>query len=429
MITAILVLSLMTSDPSGPGLSMALKARLFQHDIEHRFMVGNGQVACKLHVPTEARPHRTYNMPDNAYMTGIYVAALSWKYAATKDSADREAARRSLDALNLLATVSGKPGLLARAAWPADGPPHGDDGEWSLSEDGKWLWRGDVSSDQMDGVMFGYAAAFDTWADEDDKRTIAANVSALVGHVLDNDLRIIDADGIPTRWGRYMPEYVQIIEPLNALLLLQLLKVAEHVTGEDRFTAAYRKYAIDERYSEYALQARRTAGRINFSDDVLLFLGYYPLLKYESDPVLRERYIESLRRSWNGSERCPGAKAQGNPFYAFVASEFLGDRSGLAAGIDTLRWFPLDMKWNRPTIEAYEAEFGFKFDSTPQSPTPESGQAIPVDRREKSWSAWVMDPYRSAGTRLDDQAIEYNGHDYLLGYWLGRSLGVVDANL
>jgi hypothetical protein len=40
-----------------------------------------------------------------------------------------------------------------------------------------------------------------------------------------------------------------------------------------------------------------------------------------------------------------------------------------------------------------------------------------------------MDPYRSAGSRIEDENIEYNGHDYLLGYWLGRRLDMVDPDL
>jgi len=410
------------------GLTLGRKAALFQHDIEQRFMIGEGQVACKLKVPTAGRDYFIYNSPDNAYMTGMYVGALSLKYAATKAPADRRAARRSLGALHLLSTVSGVPGLLARAAWPADGPPHGDDGEWRPSPDGKHLWRGDVSSDQMDGVMFGYAVAYDLVANDADKETIARNVGALVGHVLDHDLRIVDADGKPTQWGNYTKQYVQLREPMNALLLLQLLKVAHHVTDDARFAEDYRRLALDEGYADIAAGARRSLGAQNYSDDVLLFLAYYPLLKYEDDPALRERYLRSLRRSWEGKGRWRGAGAQGNPFYAFAAQALLDDASGVSAGLDTLRWFPLDMKWNRSTIAAYEGEFGFQLNPAPQSPAPEPGQAVPVDRRVKSWSAWVMDPFTTAGERTIDSPMVFNGHDYLLAYWLGRYLGLVPAD-
>ena len=118
-----------------------------------RFLL-DGQALCKLHVPDKKNPERSYNMPDNAYMTGIYCGTMAMKYAVTKDPVDRDAMGQSLRALHLLCTVSGKKGLLARAAWPK-GKPLFDDGQWRDSPDGVHLWRIDVSCDQMTGVMFG----------------------------------------------------------------------------------------------------------------------------------------------------------------------------------------------------------------------------------------------------------------------------------
>jgi hypothetical protein len=226
-----------------------------------------------------------------------------------------------------------------------------------------------------------------------------------------------------------MPQYVRLIEPMNSLLLLQLLKIAHHVTGDERFAREYRRLAVDEKYGETAVNARHVLGGVNFSDDVLLFLAYYPLLKYETDPALRALYVKSLDHVWQGIARIPGANAQANPYYGFVANEFLKDNNGVAPGIATLRWFPLDMKWNRGTIAGYEKKFGFTFDPAPQSPPAEPEKAVPVDRREKSWSAWVMNPFKTAGDRTKDEAIEYNGHDYLMAYWLGRYLSLIPAEM
>lgn len=413
---------------SAQSLTLEQKAALFQHDMEARFLL-DGQALCKLKLPTPQRDFPAYNMPDNAYMTGMYLGALSMKFAVTGTAEDRAAARRSLQALHLLCTVSGKKGLLARAAWPVDHPME-DDGEWRVSADGKYKWRGDVSSDQMDGVLFGFALAYDLMADEADKLLIAADVAALADHVLENDLRIIDVDGKATTWGKYDPLYARLLEPMNALLLLQLLKVAHHVTGEARFAEAYRTWAIDEGYAKTALHARRSLnpnipGAVNHSDDVLLFLAYEPLLRLETDPDLRTAILESFRRSWEGAGRFPGMKPEANPLYAFLAAQYLDDASQIAPSLDTLRWFPLDMKWNRDTIARYEQQFQFRFDPAVLSPEPAPGAPIPVDRREKTWSAWVQDPYNSAGERTADVPIEYNGHDYLLAYWMGRHLGYI----
>lgn len=311
------------------NLSLAKKAMLFEQDIARRFLF-DGQVACKLHVPTAERPDVTYNMPDNAYMTGIYLGSLAMKYAVTKDPADRAAASASIRALHLLCTVSGKKGLLARAAWPLD-KAFSDDGAWRESPDGKHKWRGNVSSDQMTGVIYGLAMAYDLAADDAHKKMIAADIADLVGALLDNGLMIVNIDGKPTQFGKYMPGYVKTVEKMNALLLLQHLKVAAYVTADARIEREYHRLAVDEQYAETAVAARMMRRRVNFSDDVLLFLAYYPLIKHETDATLKELYLKSLRRTWEGEGKVPGAKAQGNPFYAFLVHDLLGDDSGVAA--------------------------------------------------------------------------------------------------
>jgi len=410
-------------------VSLAKKAAIFEHDMNKRF-VFDGEVMCKLRLPQPDEPKVTYNMPDNAYMTGIYLGAMSMEYAVTHDSEAQHAAGEAIKALNLLCTVSGKTGLLARAAVPMDRPWH-DDGEWHKTADGQYRWRGDVSNDQMTGVIYGFAMAYDLVADPAQKKMIAKDVGDLVGYVLDNDLRIIGFDGKPTQWGRYDAPYVKRVEHQNALLWLQHLKVAAHVTGEKRFADAYQKYAVDEGYAETAVKARRGGnpfkpGMVNHSDDVLLYLAYVPLLRLEKDGALKDKYLASLRRTWEGDGHFPGVKPEGNPHYAFLVHKYLGDSTEDAAGIQTLRWFPFDMKWNHDTLASYEEELGFKAPTTPQSPAPGPHSVIPIDRRPKTWSAWVQDPY-VAGTRTADIPLAFNGNDYLMSYWTGRYWGYIGA--
>ena len=409
-------------------MTMAQKAALFEHDLHARFSL-DGQILCKLKLPTAEREFIAYNMPDNAYMTGMVLGALSAKYAVTGAAEDRERAAASIRALHLLCNVSGKPGLLARAAWPVNRPMD-DDGIWRESDDGKWRWRGDVSSDQVDGVLFGYAMAYDLVANKEEKALIAQDVAAIVDHILENDLRIIGYDGEATQWGSYYPEYVKSREPMNALLWLQHLKVADHVNPGGRYGELYRRYAVDEGYAEVAERARalrdpQRRGAINHSDDVLIFLAVYPLLEFETDAGIRAHYTKSLRRAWFGNDEHPGVKAENNPLFAFIAKRYLGDEVDVAPSIVELSRFPLDMKWNAATLTGYAAEFDVDTVTSITSPEPGAGEAIPLDRRRKSWSAWVMDPYHEAGVRTGDDGMEYNGHDYLLAYWLGRYWGYV----
>lgn len=414
---------------AGEPMTLAKKAAIFQHDMEARFLL-EGQALCKLKRPTGDRSFVAYNMPDNAYMTGMYLGALSMKYAVTQDPADRATAQTSLAALERICTISGIPGLWTRAFWPVDRPME-DDGLWRTSADGKYLWRGDVSTDQVDGALFGLSWAFDTIADDAQKARIAKIVTDLVDYVLKNDLIIVGFDGKPTEWGKYNMNYVRSQERLNALLWLQALKIAAHVSNDPKYAALYREWALDKGYAETGGTARHNrdphSRRVNHSDDVLLYLAYEPLLRLEQDPVLRGYYEKSLARSWNGSDGQPGVAPEANPFFAFVTAKYLDDIA-VADGKNTLAWFPFDLKWNRDTIAGYAEAFGFTPDFNAQSPPHQPGAAIPIDRREKSWSAFVMNPYHPlAPDRSADSPTEYNGHDYLLGYWTGRYLGFIDA--
>jgi hypothetical protein len=408
-------------------LTLAKKAEVFQADLT-RYFVFEGQLAPKMKLPTATRPFIAYNMPDNAYMTGMYVGTLAMQYAATKDPAIKAEASQALKALDLLCTVSGKKGLLARAAIAVD-MPFDDDGEWRLSADGKYKWRGDVSSDQMDGVFYGFFMAYDLFADEEEKKVIAKDVSDLMDHLLDNDLRIIGYEGKPTEWGSYYKEYVEKRENMNALLLLQHLKVAAHVTGEARFLAAYEHMAKEEGYARIALTARPPSRpNMNRSNDVLNWLAYYPLLRLEKDPELKALYEDSYQRGWQGAPKAPGIRIEQNPLFAFATNAFFDDASGTAAGVQSLKWFPLDMKWNRLTIAKYEAEFGFRFDPEPKSPAPAKGAIVPLDRRPKQWSVWVHSPYEEMGRGADSE-MEYNSLDYLMAYWLGRYHGYITEDM
>jgi len=433
MISLLAALFLGTA-PTVYTLPLAEKASVFQHDMEARFLK-DGQALCKLKPPTATRTFVAYNMPDNAYMTGMYLASQVMRHGATGNEAAARQVRQSLEALHLLCTVSGTPGLLARAAWPA-GEPMADDGIWRPSPDGAYRWRGDVSSDQVAGVVYGYVYAYERFAGPEEQARIRTDLVALADHTAAGERRIVGHDGEPTAWGRYDADYVGAREPMNALLYLQLLKAVAHVTGEPERAAAYRRVALDEGYAEVAVRARRTfnpllRGAVNHSDDVLLFLAYSTLFMLEDDPALLRHYQDSLRRFWRGNGTQPGVAPEANPLFAFLVAQYgegIGDVD-LAAARTTLVRFPFTMKWNTATRKQYAESFGFDpAHAAPQSPPPEPGAPVPIDRRVKSWSAWVMDPYHSAGDDAPDHPMAFNGHDFLLAYWLGRDAGLIAAD-
>ena len=409
-------------------LTLAGKAALFEADLVERFIpFGDGQVVARRWLPTAERPDVTYNMSDSAYLTGIHCATQTWRYRATRDPDAARLASAGCAALGHLATVSGRRGLPARGASPVDAPWF-DDGVWRTSPDGRYRWRGNVSSDQVDGLMFGVFVHVSATDAPGARARMAPFVSAVVDAILDGGRRIVGYDGEPTRWGHYEMDYVREREPMNALLLLQMVKVAHAVTGEIRYDRAYRQL-IAEGYARIGEGARldRPPLRANHSDDVLIALALYPLLELEHDPAIRAHYLEAARRWYRGGVH-PGVGVEGNPFAGFLWRHWTGEDDGVAPGVETLRRMPLDMKWNRATIDAYGARFGFAFEPGPPALEAAPGDApLPIDRRARTWSFLVQNPYRPGADRTPAAPFETNGLDYLLSYWFGRAHGLIDG--
>ncbi|MBC7289234.1 MAG: hypothetical protein H5T86_14590, partial [Armatimonadetes bacterium] len=249
---------------------------------------------------------------NDGLWTAIYVAAESFRYAVTGEAEARQFARESALAMCWLEQVTPVPGLIARAAVRHDEEVERSGGEWHESSDAQWLWKGDASSDELDGHYFAYSVYYDLAADADSAQTVATTVARITDHLIDHGYFLVDVDGEPTNWGFFAPAWLNVTREdqrgLNSLEMLAYLRTAYHICGHSRYMEHY--WELVERH-HYALNALNQKilwpGEVNFSDDELAFLCYYPLLKYEDDPVVRQMYLLSLERQWQAvrPQRCP----------------------------------------------------------------------------------------------------------------------------
>ncbi|MFH1741402.1 MAG: hypothetical protein ABIH23_20550 [bacterium] len=411
-----------------PALKMHQIADLLETDLVERFLL-EGQVPPKRRAPTSEIPFVSYNMPDNAYMTGMYLANQTYRWRAVQSPEAKRVAFEACNALHTFVAVTGKPGLFARAFIPAE-MPYLDDGVWRKSEDGKYLWRGDVSSDQVTGYMYGCSVYAEGPASSAEVQRMAADCVAICDHIVDHGMHIEDVDSKPTMWGHYEPEYVKKSERMNALLWLQHLKVAAQLSGDPKQELRYRRYALEEGYAEAAVQARSVAEptrsrRVNHSDDVLIFLAYEPLLRLEKDEALRALYLKSLERTWNAVE------PERNPFFTYIYTVATGkqDEQALKEVKENLGLFTFDIHWNRETREAYGKRFNLDLEPKVRSQEPKPGERIPYDRRAKTWSLLVHNPYTDIAKEIPrpDEGMEYTGLHWTIGYWMGRAEGFIGA--
>jgi hypothetical protein len=399
-------------------LTLAEKARRFEERIAARHCRNGYISSCRLQEPGRLDSFVHEASDNDGLWTALYVAAQSFQYAATGDPRARERARRSMEALRWLEAVTPIPGFPARAAVRRDEEVLRSPGEWHASDDGEWLWKGDTSSDEIDGHLFAFGVYYDLVADEPEKAAIAETVGRIMRHIVTHDFLLVDLDGQPTRWGVWGPSFLngpwREQQGLNSLEILAHLRTAFHITRDPLFEAAYRDLIHHHHYALNTVRQKLVfPDEVNHSDDELAFLAYYSLLRYEEDPALRTLYLLSLERSWRLE------RPERNPLWNFIYGALTGNPCDVEASVQTLREIPLDLiDWrmvNSHRADIVRDEVPGRFGEL------QSVTVLPYD--ERAVGKWNSNPYcLDAG---GDGCREDDGTYFLLPYWMGRYYGFI----
>ncbi len=385
--------------------------------------------------------YEQHSSDNDGLWTSLYVAAEAFRYGATGDPEARENAWRSVELLMQLEKVTGIPGFPARSIVPGDRPNPAEiyGGEWHRTPDGRWWWKGDTSSDEIDGLYFAYAVYYDVAATAEQKEKIRHVVARITDHILDHGFYLVGPSGKPTTWGVWAPEQLNhnlkwIIERgLNSLEILSHLKVAEHITGSARYREAARELIDTHAYAMNTVRQKILwpQSEINHSDDELAFLAYYPLVWLERDPKRREFYLWSIERSWQIE------RPEQSPLFNFIyaaahqASRWDKPRERPPAGLidgdrydldECLAWFrevPADtISWRiensgrRDVGDLVANRFGRT-----------SGQRV-LPIAERLIMRWNADPYQLDNG--DGGRARGDGVFILLPYWMGRYHRLID---
>jgi hypothetical protein len=450
-------------------MTLAEKARFFEDEIDkyHRRTPYEFVDSVGVGTPGVKSQVRQHDDDNDGLWTAMYGAGEAFAYAATKDPKAKERATKAFRALRFLSQVTqggehpAPRGFPARSILPASGPnPNRPDSaendpryhsrdplwkaivpRWPKSADGKWYWKCDTSSDELDGHYFCYAAYYDLVAQTDDEKRAAREViAAVTDHLLEHDFNLVDHDGKPTRWGVFGPKSLNLdprwagARGLNSLAILSYLRVAQHATGDKKYAEAFQRLVSEHGYLNSLVTPKPQSGPStgNHSDDEMAFMDYYNLLKYEHDPTARRAASQSLYRYWTFLEQ-----PERNPLFNYIfAASFTGAASGrgvqqgvpdscLSDALDQLKRFPLDrFNWahsNSHRIDIVPIANGrFGRRAGPRGHL-HSGQTLPVD--ERYFDHWNHDPWSlntgGSGTELGDGAV------FLLPYYLGLYHGFI----
>lgn len=411
---------------------------------------------------------------NDGLWTAMYGAGVCFAYAATGDPAAKDRATRAFEALRFLQTVTQSgdirppKGYVARTILPTDGPDpnegrierdtrHRDERDslwkvyeprWPKSGDGKWYWKSDTSSDELDGHYFFYPAYYDYVAEtEEEKSRVREVVRDLTDHLIAHDYNLVDFDGTPTRWGVYDPARLNM-DPdwwpergLKSLSILSYLAVAEHITGDPKYGEAARELMEKHHYDANAMiyKIHFGPGSGNQSDDEMAFMCFYNLLKYSKDEALRHEMMYSFHSAWINEQ------PEMNPLFNFMYAAFglgatysnpwgtfnLSPWEGwLEDAIETLIEFPLDrVGWGHRNSHRLDLlRLPPQQSSAPYEPHRPNrgyrvnGKVLPVS--ERFFHHWNTDPwtlnYGGNGSTLG------SGTVFLLPYYMGLYHGFIE---
>ncbi len=467
--------------PAGVGaierkfITLSEKAALYETEIDrHIRRTAFGYVAeAPLTVAGDRSTASPVDSDNDGLWTAMYGAGECFAWGALGDPAAKKRARKAFEALRFLQTVtqggtpSPPPGYVARTVLPIESPdPNRGRREadeqirqwqdsmwkvyeprWPKSADGRWYWKSDTSSDELDGHYFFYAQYFDLCAETpEEKAEVAAVVRSLTDHLVTHQFALVDVDGTPTRWAVFGPEALNrdprwwVERGINSLSLLSYLAVAEKVTGDAKYGKVSRELIDLHGYAQNAMFPKVEAGigSGNQSDDEMAVMAFYTLLRHSKDEGLKAMIRLSCQRFWLLEQ------PEMNPFFNFAyaavnqgqtATNQWG-RIDLSPGpgwledsAATLRGFPLDrILWpakNSHRLDVVRLPRQNSINVVTPDTRPRgwrvNQKVLPVENR--SFTHWNTDPwtldYGGDGRELGAGTV------FLLPYYMGLYHGYI----
>jgi len=450
-------------------ITLQRKAEIYQDaiDLHHRRTEFGYVIEARGPTPGSTEGLSVSDSDNDGLWTSMYGAGECFAYGATGDSDAKRRAEAVFEALRFLSIAPrggshpAPRGFIARTVVPTTEPDpnlrsgytlegqrrsqqNGDklwriyEPRWPKSADGRYWWKSDTSSDELDGHYFFYGLYYDLVADtEEEKERVREIVRDNIDHLISHGFRMHDHVG-PTRWANYAPESLNhdlVWAPergLNSLSMLSYLATAAHITGDERYLEVAAMLREKHGYHQNVMNPKlqNGIGSGNQSDDEMAFMAFYNLLAYEPDEELRTRYRLAFYRAWQLE------LPEQNPFFNLCYAVFgIGhdhtdpwstislapDASWLSESVTTLRRFPLDrFDWahrNSDRLDLVRVP-GDGIDVRNRYMRT-NNRVIPVD--ERHFNHWNHNPWQP-DSGSDGRTLS-SGTVYLLPYWMARYHG------
>lgn len=407
-------------------MTLAAKAALFDEITQERHLrLGFTSTENALEIPGDVSSFYNHDDDNDGQWTAMYLASQCYRYAVTGEEQARDNARVAAYALLELEEIDGMDGFFSRSIVPADECEAHQQagGEWHLTDDGEWCWKGDTSADEFVGHMLGLSLFYDLVADAQEQQDVADTLGRLLGGIVDNGLKMLDVDGLVTSHGNFDPDWMENAinaifgdAGLNSAMILGGLHVAARVTGDLRFRETFDYLARTRGYVDYVsrIEEINLSFHTNHDSEEMSFLAVFTLMRLEDDPELFAQYRHGLQYLWEVQR--PERNPEFNMIFAALAQP---EDYDLESSIETLQKMPLSLllwgldhshRWDRdedPELDRFER--------------PQNSFVFPYDERQAM--RWAENPY-AYELRGNGQQ-ESSGTFWLLPYWMGRYFGII----
>lgn len=399
--------------------------------------------SCRFTIPGDTTSWVPRDDDNDGQYTSMYLAMESYRYAVTKDPEAKINAQKAFNAMQFLQTVTETNGFIARTVIPVDWKSMADanrtitDREWAEilldepresriedmwlpSRDGKWLWKRGTSSDETTGHMYGYFIYYELVAQGEEREKVRNHILKFVDYVIEGGYVFIDVDGKHTKWGVWAPEYLNdnpdwaTEKGINSLEILSYLKLAYHVSGDEKYQREFYKLFDDHNYRDNIAKAKSTIKSwITYIDDELLALAYPVLVEYETDPEVKELIEQSVEQWYSVLQK------DDNPYFYFLYNGFTGKKLNVERSIFLLQDNPLDLiRWRIDNTKREDLH-------VTRDPIMEELQtSILVPPSERGIMRWDRNPWQAITG--DGGYSERDGVAWMLAYWVGRYYELVE---
>ena len=383
-------------------------------------------------VPGDISTAQLTDTDNDGLWSAFYLGSQAFRYAVTKEPVAKRYAWECFEAFERILSINSLNGFPART-FERKGYKNSDPKVWHDSQDAEWEWKGTTSSDEFVGYIFIAAVLNEMVAEtESEKKRVADFMDKILMHIIRNNYYLIDADGKPTLWGRWNPEYINSIpysvgdRKLGSTTIIAGLELGYALTGKEIYKTEAARLMNENGYlknmqTPYS-SIKVTPGVIhmgvnlgeggwNHSDDEMAFLTYWVLYHYTFNDSLKQQYSGIIHDHWAME------KPERNAVWNLVS---LGTDGSFdkASTLWHLREFPMDLiRWNVKNSQRKDIELlppNFRKQYTKELLPP--GE-MPMHRHNSN--AFDLDGGENGSSELA-------GDEYLLPYWMARYLKVIE---